>query len=187
MLDSGSTHNFLNIDVAKRLGLKSAGEENCQVLTVKSFKAWGAAMVSIFGFKEFPFLRFLSAAAGSWEAVLEAQWLRMLGPILWDFGMLLMRFTICGRKVELHGLAAPGARSTGRRQSHLEDDETHKTGRFARLLILAGPDVKNRTNPRMLILNKVHTYKTKDFCRSSTSAVHVRDTVSTEPILKVLK
>lgn len=43
---------------------------------------------------------------GGFEAVLGAQWLRMLGPILWDFGELLMKFILRGQTVELKGLAS---------------------------------------------------------------------------------
>jgi len=43
---------------------------------------------------------------GGFEAVLGAQWLRMLGPILWDFGQLLMKFILRGQMVELKGLAS---------------------------------------------------------------------------------
>lgn len=43
---------------------------------------------------------------GGFEAVLGAQWLCTLGPILWDFGQLLMKFILGGQAVELKGLAS---------------------------------------------------------------------------------
>lgn len=41
------------------------------------------------------------------EAVLGSQWLRVLGPILWDFAKLHMKFTWNGNEVELWGLLVP--------------------------------------------------------------------------------
>jgi hypothetical protein len=41
------------------------------------------------------------------EAVLGAQWLQMLGPIMWDFAKLHMKFTWKEREVELWGLTIP--------------------------------------------------------------------------------
>lgn len=36
-----------------------------------------------------------------YEVVLGAQWLRTLGPILWDFSKLQMEFTVGGKMVRL--------------------------------------------------------------------------------------
>uniref|UniRef100_A0A2N9J7H4 Chromo domain-containing protein n=1 Tax=Fagus sylvatica TaxID=28930 RepID=A0A2N9J7H4_FAGSY len=41
------------------------------------------------------------------DAVLGAQWLATLGPILWDFSKMSMRFHLNGREVEWKGLTAP--------------------------------------------------------------------------------
>lgn len=41
------------------------------------------------------------------EVVLDAPWLRLLGPIWWDFAKLLMRFKWKNREVELRGVKLP--------------------------------------------------------------------------------
>ena len=41
------------------------------------------------------------------DAVLGAQWLATLGPILWDFSKMSMRFHLNGREVEWKGLTTP--------------------------------------------------------------------------------
>jgi hypothetical protein len=47
---------------------------------------------------------------GGPDAILGAQWLRTLGPILWDFGHLLMKFIVGGKTVELKGVTTPRSR-----------------------------------------------------------------------------
>ena len=47
---------------------------------------------------------------GGFDVVLGAQWLRTLGPILWDFVELWMQFSINGEKHTLKGLQ-PGSLS----------------------------------------------------------------------------
>uniref|UniRef100_A0A2N9IXL2 Retrotransposon gag domain-containing protein n=1 Tax=Fagus sylvatica TaxID=28930 RepID=A0A2N9IXL2_FAGSY len=42
-----------------------------------------------------------------YDVVMGTQWLRTLGEILWDFSKLVMRFTVAGREIVLHGLSAP--------------------------------------------------------------------------------
>lgn len=41
------------------------------------------------------------------EAVLGAQWLRMLGQIMWDFANLYMKVTWKVKDVELWGMSVP--------------------------------------------------------------------------------
>jgi hypothetical protein len=42
-----------------------------------------------------------------YDVVMGTQWLQPLGEILWDFSKLVMRFTVAGREIVLHGLSAP--------------------------------------------------------------------------------
>ena len=57
-------------------------------------------------------LRFdmFSLTLGGCDVVLGAQWLRTLGPILWDFAELWMQFSPNGHKHTLKGLQ-PGSLS----------------------------------------------------------------------------
>jgi hypothetical protein len=41
------------------------------------------------------------------QVVLGTQWLSTLGPILWDFAKLLMKFPLKNQKLELRGLKQP--------------------------------------------------------------------------------
>ena len=41
------------------------------------------------------------------DAVLGAQWLRTLGPIVWDFSKLLMKFQVGEKEVTLQGMSVP--------------------------------------------------------------------------------
>ncbi|KAL4186703.1 hypothetical protein AMTRI_Chr09g35350 [Amborella trichopoda] len=64
LIDSGSTHNFIRNKVAKRVGLSPKEEGNFEV------------------------------AVANYDAVLGAQWLSSLGPIMWDFSKLQMTFKV---------------------------------------------------------------------------------------------
>jgi hypothetical protein len=58
---------------------------------------------------------FLLPMEGS-EAVLGAQWLLVLGPILWGFSKLNMKFMWKGKEVELWGLTVPRNRIVDSKQ-----------------------------------------------------------------------
>ncbi|XP_056690204.1 uncharacterized protein [Spinacia oleracea] len=75
LVDSGSTHNFLGLELAKKLG--------CEIESIPSQgKTFTADMMLI--------------VLGGCDMVLGVQWLATLGPICWDFKALLMEFTIDG-------------------------------------------------------------------------------------------
>jgi hypothetical protein len=52
-------------------------------------------------------LEFFLIDLRGYDAVLGAQWLKTLGPILWNFASLHMSFTWQGRKVLLTGINSP--------------------------------------------------------------------------------
>ncbi|XP_030949790.1 uncharacterized protein LOC115973672 [Quercus lobata] len=76
LIDSGSTHNFLDASVLPRLQLQL---DTSRVLEVK-------------------------VADGGCEVVLGTQWLSTLGEISWDFQLLTMKFMYLGKRVFLQGL-----------------------------------------------------------------------------------
>ena len=47
---------------------------------------------------------FLALPLQGCDIVLGIQWLKTLGPIVWDFQALTMQFKVNGRQVILHGL-----------------------------------------------------------------------------------
>ena len=50
------------------------------------------------------------------DAVLGAQWLSTLGPILWDFLRMNMKFSMEGKTIELQGLKKPTNRSVNEKE-----------------------------------------------------------------------
>ena len=44
------------------------------------------------------------------DAVLGAQWLMTLGPILWDFSKMQMKFSMEGEDVMLQGMSTPSSK-----------------------------------------------------------------------------
>ncbi|KAI5437151.1 hypothetical protein KIW84_023321 [Lathyrus oleraceus] len=71
LLDSGSTHNFLDLEMARKLG--------CKLEAITPLSITGGI-----------------------------QWLKSLGPILWDLDRLHMEFSVKGKKISLRGAKTPG-------------------------------------------------------------------------------
>ena len=106
LIDSGSTHNFLDISVAKKLhcelrkipplpvAIANGQQLDCNIMC-KDF-SW-----SLIG-QEFT-ADMLLVPLGSCEMVLGVQWLSTLGPILWDFEALKMEFSYKGKRVLIRG------------------------------------------------------------------------------------
>jgi hypothetical protein len=110
LMDTGSTHNFINVQVAARLGLKPTHTGNMRVIVANGEKleCTGVCAGIILWIQGEPFkIDFYLLPMDVCEIVLGTQWLRMLGPIWWDFSKLLMRFSWGGREVELRGIKPP--------------------------------------------------------------------------------
>ncbi|CAB4265105.1 unnamed protein product [Prunus armeniaca] len=60
---------------------------------------------------------------GGCDAVLGAQWLRTLGPIVWDFSKLQMTFNVGGQDVELKGVPPPTKKIESERDVWQEVEE----------------------------------------------------------------
>lgn len=113
LLDSGSTHNFLDLDLAKKLGCKL---EAISPLAVSS--GGGHKLEAAFVCKGFKWLLqqvvftadVIVLPLGCSDLILGIQWLKSLGPILWDFDKLQMEFTTQGRKFVLRGAKIPSVK-----------------------------------------------------------------------------
>ncbi|OMO84555.1 reverse transcriptase [Corchorus capsularis] len=105
LVDSGSTHNFLDCNVAKSLKLPyqkgfkkkviiANGEAVCTAGYCKSVE-WEVQGVKFC-------TNFFILPLHGCDAVLGVQWLVTLGPILWDFSLLTMQFELDGvwRKIQ---------------------------------------------------------------------------------------
>ncbi|GJT77699.1 reverse transcriptase [Tanacetum coccineum] len=83
LIDSGSTHNFLDLQVAKKLGCRLR-----KICPLDVSMANGNVVTSLYE---------------CCDVVLGIQWLATLGSIQWNFKTLIMEFTYQNKKVILRG------------------------------------------------------------------------------------
>ncbi|KAH9733790.1 hypothetical protein KPL71_017135 [Citrus sinensis] len=106
LIDSGSTHNFLDPTVAKRAGYKIQRVSPMTVSVADGTKIISDAICRQLKWnmqgEEFRVdLRLLPL--GECDMVLGIQWLVELGPVLWDFKELVMEFSVGDRNFVLKG------------------------------------------------------------------------------------
>ncbi|KAL4184886.1 hypothetical protein AMTRI_Chr10g3290 [Amborella trichopoda] len=77
-----------------------------KIMRVKSSFGHIAVMVLIDSGSTHNFMSETLAKKVGYEVVLGAQWLRTLGPIMWDFARLLMIFKVVGKEVTLKGVTS---------------------------------------------------------------------------------
>jgi hypothetical protein len=107
LIDSGSTHNFVDSKLAASLGLQPQPQDGItvQIANGQEVASPGRSReveVRLQGVN-FRADLFILPLAGC-DAVLGIQWLRTLGPILWDFSALTMQFSLGGVPCTLQGL-----------------------------------------------------------------------------------
>nr|GMD28243.1 uncharacterized protein LOC109179592 [Ipomoea batatas] len=106
LIDSGSTHNFVDSATAKELGLLIRACPFLQVAVANGERITGLGVCEDVLLQKdanyFPVNLFVIPLVG-FEIVLEVHWLRTLGAILWDFTALTMTFTYGGRPVTWQG------------------------------------------------------------------------------------
>ncbi|XP_021859476.2 uncharacterized protein [Spinacia oleracea] len=107
LIDSGSTHNFVDLNVAQKLGcvvekippqaitVADGNHLACQHIC----KGFSWTMQDIVFETDV-----LLIPLGSCDMVLGIQWLSLLGAISWDFKQLQMEFTWQGKKILLKGI-----------------------------------------------------------------------------------
>ncbi|CAN6308396.1 unnamed protein product [Urochloa humidicola] len=121
LVDSGSTHCFLAEETAARLGLVPTPRPGLTVGVangerVPSSGICPAAKFTI-GSEHFISDVYIIPLAG-YEMILGCQWLRTLGPILWNFDNLTMSFWRINHRVKWRGVGAnpsPGLAATAAR------------------------------------------------------------------------
>ena len=110
LVDLGSTHNFLSERVARRLRLQPKNDGRLQVTVASGVrlinlgKCLGVRVV-LQGITIT--VDFYILPLEGYDAVLGAQWLMTLGPILWDFSKMQMKFSMEGKEVMLQGMSTP--------------------------------------------------------------------------------
>jgi hypothetical protein len=110
LADTGSTHNFLSLELAAHLGLELDRHTVFEVLVANGERLSSkgkCSEVQVWLQNTMFIVEFFLLDLSGYDAVLGAQWLRNLGPILWDFSQLYMSFQWQGQKITLEGLASP--------------------------------------------------------------------------------
>lgn len=113
LLDSGSTHNFLDLEMAKKLGCKLEKVDSLPVAAGGGTTLEAPYICRGFTWK----LQHVSFTADVivlplvlCDLILGIQWLRSLGPVLWDFDKLQMEFSFNGKKFVLRGAKPSGVK-----------------------------------------------------------------------------
>lgn len=110
LVDSGSTHNFVSERLAHKLGLQSKSKGKFEVVVANGEKvaSGGKCQGVRVLLQGVPIIvDFYILPLEGYDVVLGAQWLRTLGPILWDFSKMLMIFKLEEKKVELRSMTTP--------------------------------------------------------------------------------
>jgi len=119
LLDTGSTHNFLHGVMMRRLGLAPTGGERLHVTVANGNRlpCEGIARnVHIrIGSESFS-ITCVGLDLGCFDFILGVDYLRTLGPILWDFEAMTLSFWREGRRVLWQGVRSLDAAAP---QQHL--------------------------------------------------------------------
>jgi hypothetical protein len=106
LVDSGSTHMFIHDVVVHALGLNVTLQPGLSVKVangerLQSYGACKATKVLVQG--ESFVMNCYALPLEGFDVILGVQWLKSLGPIMWDFAVLTMAFVREGRSVHLVG------------------------------------------------------------------------------------
>ena len=91
LVDSGSMHNFLNSKVAEKLGIypTKKGEFSVQVADGSKMKSEGLCEGTLISVQKIDFhVDFYLLEVEGCDAIFGTQWLKKLGPIIWEFNEL---------------------------------------------------------------------------------------------------
>lgn len=111
LIDSGSTHNFLDPALLRKVSLCVSHTVKLQVkvangATIQSDGQCSSVSLKVQG--NTITTNFYLLTLGGCDVVLGVEWLRTLGPILWDFLQMTMEYTVGPKQVLLHGLNSTG-------------------------------------------------------------------------------
>ncbi|WVZ94190.1 hypothetical protein U9M48_040114 [Paspalum notatum var. saurae] len=118
LVDSGSTHTFINTATAQRLGLHVHPRPGLSVKVANGDRVASLGLcpdMSLHVQGEAFYINTYALALDGFDIVLGVQWLASLGPIVWDFAALSMEFWRDGRVVRWSGVgsSAPAVLSIG--------------------------------------------------------------------------
>jgi len=112
LLDSGSSHNYIDVEMAQRAGIQLSARAGLSVAVANGdcITSPGRAMgqrVRIGG--EALDIDLYALPLGKYDMVLGVQWLGTLGPILWDFAKHTIAFKRGAKRVLWRGIdTTPG-------------------------------------------------------------------------------
>lgn len=111
LVDTGSTHNFVSERFAKKTGIEPTIGKKLKVKVASGEELTSSGkcvqiQIIIQGVSVYVDLYILPLEG--YDVVLGTQWLRTLGPIMWDFSKLLMAFFLDGKHVIFQGSQIPG-------------------------------------------------------------------------------
>jgi hypothetical protein len=116
LLDSGSTHNFISEEAARRSGLPISQRPRLTALVANGERVTCAGVLRhaplLIDGDSFPADLYVMPLAG-YDVVLGTRWLGELGPIVWDLGRRRMSFQRQGRPVSWTGVASPSVPALG--------------------------------------------------------------------------
>lgn len=107
LVDMGSTYNFLNPAIVTKVGLPLQHNKRIKVKIANEDSMFcdGKCDKVIVRVQGYTFtIGFYTLTLGGCDVILGVNWLKELGPILWDFCQLIMAFEMEGKKVKLRGL-----------------------------------------------------------------------------------
>jgi hypothetical protein len=107
LVDTGSTHSFINDSVVNRLQLKIEPRPGLTVKVTNGDRVTSAGVCSnlplVIGDTEFS-ISYYTLPLDGFDIVLGVHWLSTLGPILWNFAALSMSFLHQGRTIQWTGI-----------------------------------------------------------------------------------
>lgn len=109
LLDTGSTHNFISSSAARRAGLHFQDSKGAHVVVANGDRVACRGLapdVAVRIGDEFFTVDCYAIPLDCYDVVLGVQYLRTLGPILWDFDDLCMAFTRHGRRILWKGIGS---------------------------------------------------------------------------------
>jgi len=112
LLDSGSSHNYIDVQMAQRAGVRLTAHTGLSVAVANGDRivSPGRALAQNvrIGGEAFD-IDLYALPLGEYDMVLGVQWLGTLGPILWDFAKHTMAFKRSGKHVLWRGIdTTPG-------------------------------------------------------------------------------
>ncbi|KAJ1384005.1 Ribonuclease H-like superfamily [Sesbania bispinosa] len=119
LIDSGSTHNFLDIGFNKRYGCRIEDLDPINATVADGYKLPISSIVRNFTWR-FQNTIFTSdimlIPLGGYDLVLGIKWLVTLGDIVWNFEKLQMEFKINGKRHILRGSTQGGIKTIRKQQ-----------------------------------------------------------------------